>query len=86
MIDSGQKNVEDASSLFQDSLPVSSDELLEKLDKWNIAYKCYSHVPLKTVEESKLIQNQFLNTTEGGGHIKNLYLRDHKKNNILIVA
>ena len=86
MMDSGQKNIEDASSRFQNSLPISSDELLEKLDKWNIAYKCYNHVPLKTVEESKLIQNQFLNTTEGGGHIKNLYLRDHKKNNILIVA
>ena len=86
MIDSGQKNVEDASSLFQDSLPISSDELLEKLDKWNIAYKCYNHVSLKTVEESKLIQDQFLNTTEGGGHIKNLYLRDHKKNDFLLVT
>ena len=86
MIDSDQKNVEDASSRFQDSLPISSDELLEKLNKWNITYKCYNHAPLRTVKESKQIQNQFLNTSEGGGHIKNLYLRDHKKNNILIVA
>ena len=28
----------------------------------------------------------FLSTKQGGGHIKNLFLRDHKKNNILIVA
>ena len=28
----------------------------------------------------------FLSAEQGGGHIKNLFLRDHKKNNILIVA
>ena len=28
----------------------------------------------------------FLNAKQGGGHIKNLFLRDHKKNNVLIVA
>ena len=28
----------------------------------------------------------FLNAKQGGGHIKNLFLRDHKKNNILFVA
>ena len=58
-MDSGQKNIEDASSRFQNSLPISSDELLKKLDKWNIAYKCYNHVPLKTVEESKLTGEVF---------------------------
>jgi len=76
----------DASSRFQDSLPISSDHLLRQLDKWEINYKCYSHAPLNTVEESKGIQNQFLSSSEGGGHIKNLYLRDHKKNNFLVVA
>ena len=27
-----------------------------------------------------------LTKNEGGGHIKNLYLRDHKKNNYLVVV
>ena len=76
----------DASSRFQDSLPISSDHLLKQLDEWEINYRCFSHAPLNTVEESKHIQNQFLSSSEGGGHIKNLYLRDHKKNNFLIVA
>jgi len=76
----------DASSRFQDSLPISSDHLLKQLDKWKISYKCYNHAPLSTVKEYKHIQNKFLNSSEGGGHIKNLYLRDHKKNNILVVA
>ena len=76
----------DASSHFQDSLPISSDQLMARLDKWGISYKCFNHVPLYTVEESKHVQGRFLNASEGGGHIKNLYLRDHKKNNILLVT
>jgi len=35
--------------------------------------------PLKTVAASKSVQDMFLNSNEGGGHIKNLFLRDHKK-------
>jgi Ala-tRNA(Pro) deacylase len=42
--------------------------------------------PLRTVEEAKMVQGQFLSSEEGGGHIKNLYLRDKKKCNILLVA
>ena len=40
---------QDASSLFQNTLPLSSDELLDQLNKWNIEFKCYNHIPLKTV-------------------------------------
>ena len=76
----------DASSRFQESLPVSSDELMRRLDEWGVIYKCFNHVPLSTVADSKLIQGQFLNKSEGGGHIKNLYLRDRRKNNFLIVS
>ena len=76
----------DASSHFQDSLPISSDRLLQKLDEWGIRYNCYHHAPLRTVKESKIIQDQFLQTSQGGGHIKNLYLRDHKKNDFLLVT
>ena len=76
----------DASSKFQDSLPISSDAIILKLDDWGIAYTRSDHVPLRTVEESKKVQDQFLSSDDGGGHIKNLYLRDHKKRNILLVA
>ena len=76
----------DASSKFQDSLPISSDELLKTLDQWNIKYNLFEHVPLRTVEDSKKVQGIFISSENGGGHVKNLYLRDKKKKNILLVA
>ena len=76
----------DASSKYQDSLPISSDAIMEQLDNWGIAYTLADHVPLRTVEESKKVQGQFLSSEQGGGHIKNLYLRDNKKRNVLLVA
>ena len=76
----------DASSKYQDSLPISSDAIMEQLDNWGIAYTRADHVPLRTVEESKKVQGQFLSSQQGGGHIKNLYLRDNKKRNVLLVA
>ena len=80
------QNTVDASSKYQDSLPISSDEMLQKLDDWGIFYTRSDHLPLRTVEDSKMIQGRFLTSEEGGGHIKNLYLRDKKKCNILLVA
>ena len=76
----------DASSKYQHSLPISSDVIMEQLDNWGIAYTRADHVPLRTVEESKRVQGQFLSSLQGGGHIKNLYLRDNKKRNVLLVA
>ena len=76
----------DASSKYQDSLPISSDAIIAKLDIWGIAYTRSAHGPLRTVEDSKKVQGQFLPSEEGGGHIKNLYLRDNKKRNVLLVA
>ena len=35
----------DASSKFQDSLPISSDELLKTLDQWNIKYNLFEACP-----------------------------------------
>ena len=77
-------NTEDATSKFQDSLPVSSDFLIDLLEKLGIAYKLFNHVALRTVEDSKKVQSQFFSDSDG--HIKNLYLRDHKKLDILFVA
>ena len=76
----------DASSRFQDSLPVTFDEMIAMLENWGIDYTRADHVSLRTVEDSKKVQDQFLPSEQGGGHIKNLYLRDNKKRNILVVA
>ena len=75
----------DASSTYQDSLPISSDRLLEKLDSQNLGYQRIDHIPLRTVADSKQVRDGFLASEEGGGHIKNLYMRDKKKQNYLVV-
>ena len=80
------ETVFDASSKYQDGLPISSDAILSLLDDWKISYTRTDHQPLRTVEDSKKVQNQFLSSENGGGHIKNLYLRDNKKRNILLVT
>ncbi|WP_424832605.1 prolyl-tRNA synthetase associated domain-containing protein [Ruegeria sp.] len=74
----------DASSAFQDTLPLSSDALLAQLDDWGLAYRLYSHVPLRTVEESKAVEDQFMVPGENALRLKNLYLRDKKKRNYLV--
>jgi len=75
-----------ASSDFQSCLPISSDFMLELLTEFQISYQLFKHVPLRTVAESKMVEGLFLSTNQGAGHIKNLYLRDSKKRNILLVA
>ena len=70
-------DIVDASSKYQDSLPISSDAIMKQLDDWGITYIRSDHVPLRTVADSKKVQGQFLSSEQGGGHIKNLYLRDN---------
>ncbi|SLN74096.1 prolyl-tRNA synthetase associated domain-containing protein [Ruegeria meonggei] len=74
----------DASSAFQDTLPLSSDALLAQLDDWGLAYRLHSHVPLRTVEEAKAVEDQFMVPGENALRLKNLYLRDKKKRNYLV--
>ncbi|TDK46777.1 prolyl-tRNA synthetase associated domain-containing protein [Antarcticimicrobium luteum] len=74
----------DASSAYQDSLPVSSDALLRQLDDWGVEYRLYEHVPLRTVEDSKAIESGLLPEGLDVLRIKNLYLRDRKKRNYLV--
>ena len=76
----------DASSKFQASLPVSSDYLIQKFRELGIAFEVFEHDAVKTVAESKKVEKLFLSSANGGGHIKNLFLRDAKKKNILLVA
>ena len=67
-------------------LLVTSKNLIKKLDNWNINYKSFSHAPVMSVQEAKLIQNKLFGFDKDKGHIKNLYLRDKRKNNILFVT
>ncbi|TMV03749.1 prolyl-tRNA synthetase associated domain-containing protein [Ruegeria sediminis] len=74
----------DASSVYQDSLPLSSDALLARLAEWGLEYRLHEHVPLRTVEDSKAAEGQFMVPGENALRIKNLYLRDKKKRNYLV--
>lgn len=74
----------DASSQFQDSLPVSSDALLAQLDDWGLSYRLHTHIPLRTVAESQSVEHEFMVPGENALRIKNLYLRDKKKRNYLV--
>ncbi|NOD78182.1 prolyl-tRNA synthetase associated domain-containing protein [Ruegeria sp. HKCCD4332] len=74
----------DASSAFQDTLPLTSDALLAQLDDWGLAYRLHTHVPLRTVEDSKAVEDQFMVPGENALRVKNLYLRDKKKRNYLV--
>lgn len=74
----------DASSAYQDTLPLSSDALLARLDEWGLNYRLHTHVPLRTVEDSKAVEDQFMVPGENALRVKNLYLRDKKKRNYLV--
>ena len=71
----------DASSKFKDSLPTSPETLLALLDRLLITYSIHQHPPLRTVDESKAYRDKM-----PGLHIKNLYLRDRKKQNFLVIV
>ena len=71
----------DASSKFKDSLPTAPEALLALLDQLQTNYVVHEHPPLRTVEDAKKNRGSML-----GFHIKNLYLRDRKKRNFLLVA
>ncbi|WP_299984959.1 prolyl-tRNA synthetase associated domain-containing protein [uncultured Ruegeria sp.] len=74
----------DASSAFQDTLPLSSDALLAQLDDWGLTYQLHTHIPLRTVEDAKGVEDQFMVPGENALRLKNLYLRDKKKRNYLV--
>ncbi len=74
----------DASSAFQDSLPVSSDALLARLQAWGLTYVLHDHVPLRTVEDAKAVEAAMVVEGEHAFRVKNLYLRDKKKRNYLV--
>ena len=71
----------DASSQFKDSLPTKPDTLMASLSSLDISFTTHTHPPLRTVEDAKAFRGDLR-----GCHIKNLYLRDRKKRNFLLVA
>ena len=71
----------DASSAFKDTLPTTPEALFEILQNAGITFTRHEHPPLRTVEESKGHRGDMVGT-----HVKNLYLRDRKKRNFLVVA
>ena len=71
----------DASSQFKDSLPTSPERLMATLTSLDISFTTHTHPPLRTVEDAKSFRGDLQ-----GAHIKNLYLRDRKKRNFLLVA
>jgi Ala-tRNA(Pro) deacylase len=71
----------DASSAFKDSLPTTPEQLIALLTSLQISFTTHTHPPLRTVEDAKAMRGDM-----AGAHIKNLYLRDRKKRNFLVVA
>ena len=71
----------DASSQFKDSLPTPPERLMATLTSMDISFTTHTHPPLRTVEDAKAFRGDLR-----GAHIKNLYLRDRKKQNFLLVV
>ena len=71
----------DASSAYKDSLPTTPEALMMALGDAGIEFSVHEHPPLRTVEDSKAFRGDM-----EGTHVKNLYLRDKRKKNFLVVA
>jgi len=61
-------------------MPLTPDDLFQKLDELGIETRTYEHEAVFTVEESSKIKQNI-----PGGHTKNLFLKDKKGNYFLIV-
>lgn len=61
-------------------MPTSPDSLLQGLTSLHIAYELYHHVPLFKVGDGDDIERDI-----PGLHTRNLFLRDKKKRNFLVV-
>ena len=71
----------DASSDYANALPTSPESLYKLLKNLKIEFKIFEHPPLFTVDEAKKHRKNM-----HGFHIKNLFLRDKKKKNYLVIA
>lgn len=64
----------------EQDLPTSPEQLMAKLDDLSINYTLYHHEAVFTVEESNKVDAHI-----SGTHCRNLFLRDKKKKNYLLV-
>ena len=78
--------MENATLNNQNKLPISSDDLIKLLEDKKFKFNLITHKPLYTVNESKTFYESQREDNELNCHIKNLYLRDKKKNNYLFVC
>mgnify|MGYP003311605603 FL=1 len=62
-------------------MSATEQELFKKLEELGIETRTYRHQPVYTVEENKALRGDL-----PGGHCKNLFLRDKKRNMWLVVA
>ena len=67
-------------------IPINSNDLINLLNIQQIKFKLYQHKPLISVKEAKSVQALLFPSNMYSVHIKNLYLRDKKKNNFLITC
>ncbi len=63
--------------------PHTEEDLFEFLDSLGIKTETYRHAPVFTVEEA---QAERAHMPTGGGHSKNLFVRDKKKRQALVVV
>ena len=61
--------------------PATPQDLFARFEQLGIAYTTHAHPPLFTVEDSKRLRGAL-----PGGHCKNLFLRDKKRNLFLLVV
>jgi len=74
----------DAAAIDSDGpgrLPTTADDLLAYLEKLGVRVELHRHAPVFTVAESAPLKKTIL-----GLHCRNLFLRDKKKKNFLVVA
>ena len=71
----------DASSDYASLLPTSPEYLYRLLKDLKINFKLFEHPPFFTVDEAKKYRENM-----NGFHTKNLFLRDKKKKNYLVIA
>lgn len=63
-----------------DDLPTSPQVLMDYLKSLGIAFTLYNHKAVFTVAEAQTVEHEI-----PGTHCRNLFLRDRKKNNFLVV-
>lgn len=71
----------DKSDTENEPLPTTPEDILALLEDLGVDFHLYHHAPIFTVAEGA-----HLKIDMPGVHCRNLYMRDNKKNNILVVA